>query len=128
MRNGIKVIILSLFIAACGKDADVASSEAAYVQAQAMVREQMKSPSSARFASFPEQAEVTKSEKLYSYSGDTVHVNIMDSTAIVVGAYEAQNGFGVYLPGKFRVMLKRNGDEWTGLTGDPSTDVSLLKD
>ena len=128
MNQRIIVVVAALVcLTACGKEADVLDRESAYTTAQALVRAQLKAPSSARFAAIPAEGKITKSDSLYNFSSDTVHVTIMDSTAIVVGAYEAQNSFGVYLPGTFRVMLTRKDDGWTGLTGEPSVDVTLMK-
>lgn len=72
-----------------------------YAAATALVREDMKVPSSTRFASI--QPENTDSSAIMLLKPDS---------AVVYGKYESQNSFGVFLPGKFKATLQKLNGKW----------------
>lgn len=63
-----------------------------------MVKQRLKAPSSARI---PAVSLVDSDSLSFDFSSDSALVEVK-------GAYEAQNMFGVYLPGRFLVKLRRD--------------------
>lgn len=73
-----------------------------YEKAVSLVKERLKSPSTARFADV-------------SMEDDTVTIRFKgDSLAYVYGEYDAQNAFGTFMHGYYKVSLQKRNGEWTG--------------
>lgn len=122
--------LLSLSLASCGESAEdkakreaeqrkqdsvrkadsltalLAPRKSIYDAAVGMVRERLKSPSSARFAAV-------------TLTNDSVQIiERGKDTVWVIGHYEAQNAFGTYLHDRYKARLRKDSTgKWVGLWG-----------
>ena len=83
-----------------------------YDAAIGMVKERLKVPSSARFASI-------------QLLDDTAKVAQTGDVAVASGWYEAQNPMGVFMPGSFKAHLKKVDGKWVPLYNSEFLDVDL---
>lgn len=110
----------SLLVGCGGKDRSRA--EAAYTSAVNDARAQLKIPKSAHFPPFKAEVKPKRegdSLDVVNVDGDSVEVMLIGRTAFVKGHYEAQNGFGVFLPGTFSAIMTEDSSsgEWKSLGG-----------
>jgi hypothetical protein len=118
-------ILLATILASCGGSEIDRANEVLPI-AQKMVRERLKVPGSARFVALSDTVTPIISGDTLTLASDSVKVFFNKDTAIVAGYYEAQNTFGVYLPGSYRVYLRKDSTEtWVGMTGVESIDISI---
>jgi hypothetical protein len=106
-------------VAAAQKTADSLAAimkprQEVYDAAVGMVKSQLKAPSSAHFAAVMPQ-------------DDTVKIKMHGKdTAVVIGEYDAQNGFGVFLHDAYKVAMRRDSTgKWVGRMGLEALDVRM---
>lgn len=115
------ILLSASLLAGCGGK-DHSRAEAAYTSAVNSARAKLKIPKSARFPPFKGEVKPQRegdSLNVVNVDGDSVEVMLMGRTAFVKGHYEAQNGFGVFLPGTFSAIMTEDSStgEWKSLGG-----------
>ncbi|CAM5224340.1 hypothetical protein [Alishewanella longhuensis] len=93
------VLVSSAFLFSCGKSNMCESEGMAYVMSQKYVKNNLKSPSSAKFPHSPTSS---------NYIGSCTHV--------VTGSFEASNSFGAMMRSTYKVTMKYNEQNktWSG--------------